>query len=260
MKDYGLVSIITASYNTARFIGATIEAIQRQTYQNWELLITDDCSPDNSNEIIERYASEDPRVKLLKLERNSGAAAARNNSIHHARGRYIAFCDSDDMWLPFKLERQLEFLDKKGVPMTYSSSLWCDEYGKIFGLTLAYRSVTYKQMCNCDKAGMSVLIYDTEFFGKTYLPELKNREDWGLKILLLKKVGKAYGMSDTLSVYRFRKGSLSRNKLGLIKYNVQIYRDVIGLNLFSAWIKFVFNFVPALICKKIRLKIVNSNL
>ena len=187
MKDRGLVSIITASYNTAKYIGETIEAIRRQTYTNWELLITDDCSPDESNSIIESYAAMDSRIKLLKLEKNGGAAVARNNSIAKASGRFIAFCDSDDVWLPYKLEQQLAFMEKKGLPMTYSSSLCSDEEGKIIGLNLAYRRVTYKQMCNCDKAGMSVLIYDTDYFGKVYLPELRNREDWGLKIKLLQR-------------------------------------------------------------------------
>ena len=112
MQDYGLVSVITPSYNCARFIGATIESVQAQTYPNWELIIVDDCSTDHSREVIEKYIGEDPRIKLVVLERNSGAAVARTKAMQLAQGRYMAFLDSDDLWVPDKLERQLEFMNK----------------------------------------------------------------------------------------------------------------------------------------------------
>lgn len=104
MKDYGLVSIITPSYNSSKFIGETIESIQAQTYKHWELLITDDCSTDETRSIVEKYAVNDLRIRLFVLEQNSGAGVARNKAIENASGRYIAFCDSDDLWLPGKLE------------------------------------------------------------------------------------------------------------------------------------------------------------
>ena len=107
MKNYGLVSIITPSFNSAVFIAETIEAILNQTYPYWELLITDDCSTDNSVDIIDEYVRKDSRIKLQKLEINSGAGICRNRSIEMARGRYIAFCDSDDVWMSQKLEKQL---------------------------------------------------------------------------------------------------------------------------------------------------------
>ena len=112
MQDYGLVSVITPSYNCARFIGATIESVLRQTYTNWEMLIVDDCSTDESQEVIERYVNKDSRIKLFVLDRNSGAAIARTRAMQLAKGRYMAFLDSDDLWLSDKLERQLEFMNK----------------------------------------------------------------------------------------------------------------------------------------------------
>ena len=121
MTDYGLVSIITASFNCSAFIGETIESIQAQTYTNWELLITDDCSTDNSREVINSYADKDPRIRLLRLDKNSGAGIARNNSIREAKGRFIAFCDSDDRWKPEKLERQLAFMTENSYGLTYTS-------------------------------------------------------------------------------------------------------------------------------------------
>ncbi len=260
MKDFGLVSIITASYNTARFIGETIEAIRKQTYTNWELLITDDCSPDESNQIIESYVVIDPRIRLLKMNINSGAAAARNNSITHAKGRYIAFCDSDDLWFPEKLERQLNFMMSHDLPLTYSSSLWCREDGTVFAINPAYARVSFKEICNCDKIGMSSLIYDSDKLNKVYIPTLKNREDWALKIKLLEQIDCARGMLETLIIYRFRDNSLSRNKIKNIKFNVQVYEKVLNMNLLMAWLKFLFNFMPCQIRKKIRQKISNSRL
>lgn len=113
MIDYGLISIIMPSYNSSKFITESIESIRAQSYFHWELLITDDCSSDNSCNVIEEFCSKDPRIKLLKLKKNSGAGIARNNSIKEAKGRFIAFCDSDDRWYPDKLERQVEFMVKK---------------------------------------------------------------------------------------------------------------------------------------------------
>ena len=115
MKDTPLVSIITPSYNSAKYIGETIESIQAQTYKNWELLITDDCSKDNTIEIVNNYIANDPRIKIFKLEKNSGAGIARNKSIAEAQGRYIAFCDSDDRWYYNKLEKQISFMQKRIV-------------------------------------------------------------------------------------------------------------------------------------------------
>lgn len=260
MENKGLVSIITPSYNCEKYIGETIESILAQTYKDWELLITDDCSTDKTRDVIEFYSSKDPRIKLFKLEKNSGAGVARNNSIREAKGKYIAFCDSDDLWLPNKLYRQLEFMEKSGCHVSHTSSLTCMEDGTIFGFNPAYKSVTYKQICNCDKCGTTELIYDASAVGKLYMPDLRKRQDWAFKILLLKKAGISLGMFDTLSVYRIRKNSLSRKKNKLIKYNLAVYRTILGKNFFEAWFKFLFGFMPAYILKKLRQKIANSNL
>ena len=121
MKDYGLVSIITPSYNSAEFISETIESIIAQTYTNWELLITDDCSTDNTSEIVNKYIRKDNRVKFFQLPQNSGAGVARNNSIKEAKGRFLAFCDSDDAWYPNKLEKQLSFMLENEYAFTCTS-------------------------------------------------------------------------------------------------------------------------------------------
>ncbi len=260
MKDYGLVSIITPSYNSSKYIAETIESVLNQTYTNWEMIITDDCSTDNTCEIVEIYIKNDSRIKLLHLNENSGAGIARNNSIKVAKGKYIAFLDSDDLWLPYKLERQLDFMNKKDIGVSYTSSLTCRENGEIFAFNPAYKSVTYKQICNCDKAGTTELIYDVSKYGKIFMPSIKRRQDWAFKILLLKKSQVAYGMFETLSIYRIRTDSLSRKKIKLIRYNILVYRLILNMSLWSAWLKFLFMFVPAMLRKRFRQKVANSNI
>ena len=260
MQDFGLVSIITPSYNCAQFIGETIECVLAQTYNNWELLITDDCSSDNTRNIIEDYCRKDKRIKLFLLGKNSGAGIARNNSIERASGRFIAFLDSDDLWLPYKLERQLSFMHDNDISISYTSSLTCDEAGKVFAFNPAYRRVSFKQICNCDKCGTTELIYDASKLGKVLMPPLRKRQDWAFKIILIQKEGYAYGMFDTLSLYRIRRDSLSRNKFKLIKYNVQVYKDILNHSPIIAWARFLFFFMPSFLMKRIRHKIANSSL
>lgn len=258
MQDYGLVSIITPSYNCERFIRQTIESIIAQTYSNWELLVTDDCSTDATRSIVEEYAAVDSRIKLHCLEKNSGAGVARNEAIRSARGRYIAFCDSDDMWLPNKLEVQLRAMDESGCPVGYASYLTCDEDGNQNGIVVAYKEISYREILRDDSLGFLTCIYDTDRLGKVYLPDLRKRQDWGLKIALLKKSGRAVGVIEPLAVYRLRSGSLSNKKFGLVKYNVQVYREVLKYSPLHAWTKFLFDFMPHYFAKKLRLRIINQ--
>lgn len=258
MNDYGLVSIITPSYNCAKFIGETIESIISQTYVNWELLITDDCSSDDTRIVLEKYKKKDSRIKVFYLDNNSGSAVARNTSIANANGRYIAMCDSDDIWFPEKLERQLKFMDSNSYEMSHSSVLTCDEQGRINGLNVAYHKVNFRQICNCDKVSAVTVMYDTKSIGKIYMPLIRKRQDWGWKILLIQKIGCSYGMRETLGIYRLRRNSLSRKKGGLAKYNIGIYVRVLGFSKFHAVLKFTFCFMPAYFLKQIRRRFVNK--
>ena len=124
----GLVSIITTLYDSGDFIGRTIESVLAQTYTNWEMLITDDCSTDDGPQIVESYAAKDPRIKLFRLDENGGPGVARNHSIANSQGQYIAFLDSDDTWMPDKLEKQLALMKEKGCGVVYASYLICDGY------------------------------------------------------------------------------------------------------------------------------------
>lgn len=251
MKDYGLVSIITPSYNSSKFIGETIESIQAQTYKHWELLIADDCSTDETRSIVEKYAVNDSRIRLFVLEQNSGAGVARNKAIENANGRYIAFCDSDDLWLPGKLEKQLDFMNGMGCALSHTSYLTCDESSNITGIIVCRKKETLKTMLSDDKMGFLTVMYDVSKIGcKPFMPDLRKRQDWAYKLIILNICDVAYGMKEPLSIYRHTSGSLSNNKLGLVKYNIAVYTDVLKWNKIRAYMYFMFFFVPKYIIKK----------
>lgn len=257
MKNLGLVSIITPIYNCANYIEDTIKSIQNQTYSNWELLITDDCSTDNSYNIISDIAKTDSRIKIYKLEKNSGAGEARNNSIREAKGRYIAFCDSDDKWYPEKLEKQLNYMNIKECALCHTSYMTCDDSGKITGIVVCRKRETLSSMCKDDKMGFLTVIYDTKKIGKIYMPNMRKRQDWALKLIILKKCKWACGMKEPLSYYRKRGNSISANKISLIKYNIAVYQEVLGWSLLKSYLFFIFIFTPTYIKKKCFIRYLN---
>lgn len=258
MKDYGLVSIVTPSFNSAPYIGETIESIQAQTYRNWELIITDDYSSDDSCAVISEYAAKDPRIKLIRLEKNSGAGVARNTSIEAAKGKYIAFCDSDDRWYPEKLEKQLAYMDAKGCAMSHTSYMLCDENDKITGIVVCRKRETLKSMCRDDKMGFLTVMYDVSKIGKVYMPDLRKRQDWALKLKALQKCNMACGMKEPLAYYRKRKDSISQKKRSLIKYNIAVFREVLGWSKIKSVLFFYFVFMPTYVEKRLFLKYLNK--
>lgn len=220
------VSIITATFNSQRFVKETIDSILAQTYTDWELIITDDESSDSTIDILESYSRMDKRIKIYRLKTNSGAGVARNNSIKHSQGRYIAFCDSDDQWMPNKLQKQIDFMTLYDCALTYSSYKLINEIGDKLGQVLAKKSLNYKEMLRNNYIGCLTAIYDTDKVGKVYMPIIRKRQDWGLWLKILKKDRIALGIIDTLAIYRVRSSSLSNKKRSLIKYNFNIYRKV----------------------------------
>ena len=247
----GLVSIITTLFDTGDYIARTIESVLAQTYTNWEMVITDDCSKDDGPAIVESYAAKDPRIRLIRLDENGGPGIARNRSIENARGQYIAFLDSDDMWLPDKLEKQIALMKEKGCGMVYSSYYTCDEDDRITGLVKCRRRIPYWRIV-CDNAvGFLTMMYDASMTGVELLPELRKRQDWGLNIKIIKKCRIAYGVQKPLAMYRIRQGSVSSGKLSLIKYNVGIYHKVLGYSKFRSVLTFTFVFLPVYFGKKV---------
>lgn len=234
-----LVSIITPSYKSEKFIAQTLESVLSQTYQNWEMIIVDDVSPDNSNEIIEDYCKKDNRIKLIKLEKNSGPAVSRNRAIEEAKGRYIAFLDADDLWYPEKLEKQIKFLDENNLAFTYSSYNLIDEEGNKLGVFITQESINYNGMLKTCSVGCLTAIYDTKKLGKIFMPNILKRQDYGLWLKILKEIGNTKGSIEPLATYRVLKNSVSSNKLKAAQYQWKIYREVERLNIFQSIYYFV---------------------
>tara|TARA_R110002033_G_scaffold169897_3_gene211452 strand:+ start:250644 stop:251414 length:771 start_codon:yes stop_codon:yes gene_type:complete len=220
------VSIITPSFNSSKFITTCINSLINQTFSDWEQIIIDDFSSDNTVEIINQYAKSDERIKIIKLESNKGAGYARNKGIEIASGKYIAFLDSDDFWHREKLEKQISFLKSNEYSVVFS------QYYIIEGsdITPKYKinspkKVTYKKMLKNDYIGFLTFMYDVEKVGKIFMPEIRRRQDWAYKLKILKTVQKAYGLQEPLAYYRVGNTSLSSNKFKLLKYNFKVYHE-----------------------------------
>ena len=234
-----LVSIITPSYNSLKFIVQAIESVLSQTYQNWEMIIIDDCSPDNSNEIIEKYTKKDSRIKLIKLEQNSGPAVARNKGIEFTKGKYIAFLDSDDIWLPEKLEKQVQFMKDNYALLCYSSYLIIDENSEEVGkFDIPKTKVSYKELLKTCIIGNLTAMYDAEKIGKFYMEDV-GHEDYTLWLKILKKIDYAHGIEEPLAKYRVSRKSVSGNKVKSAMWQWKIYREIEKLNIFQSVYYFV---------------------
>lgn len=234
------VTIIMPSYDSEKFIIESVESVLAQTYSKWELIIVDDCSPDDSNRIITKYVDNDSRIKLIKLQKNSGPAVARNTAIEAASGRYIAFLDSDDVWLPNKLEKQIKFMQDNDLAFTYSSYKLVGEDNEDLGLFITKDKISYFDMLKTCSVGCLTAIYDTEKIGKQYMPLILKRQDYGLWLKILKLIGETRGILEPLATYRIRKNSVSSNKVKAAKYQWKIYREIEKLSFLKSLYYFVF--------------------
>lgn len=228
------ISIVTPSYNCSSYISETIESVLSQSLTDWEMILVDDCSLDNSVEIIESFLVRDSRIKLIRLKENFGAAVARNKAIEAAKGRYIAFLDSDDIWLPDKLSRQLDFMRSNDYPFVFSAYEKIDVSGNVFGHVGVPHKASYSDLLKVCSIGCLTAIYDTHYFGKVYMPLIRKRQDMGLWLRLLKKTEYAYGLNEVAAQYRVHADSISANKSSAAKFTWRLYRDVEGLNLLKA--------------------------
>ncbi len=238
--DTPLVSIVTPVFNSANFLPETLNSIRTQTFEDFEHLVVDDGSTDESVSILERYASQDVRIRIIRLKGNNGPAKARNAAIESARGRYIAFVDSDDLWLPQKLELQLAFMAEKQAPVSFTSYLKMTEGGvNTGGIVKAMAMVSYKNLLKSNFIGCSTAIYDTQLVGKVFMPDILKRQDYGLWLKIAKAGHIAYGMSTPLVRYRLRENSVSSNKFVAAKYHWKVLREVETVGL----IRSVFYFI-----------------
>ncbi|MGX2960665.1 glycosyltransferase family 2 protein [Peribacillus sp. JNUCC 23] len=208
-----LVSIITPSYNSSAFIIETIESVQAQTYPHWEMIIVDDKSKDDSVHIIHEYIKTEPRIKLIPLTQNGGAARARNVAINEAKGEYIAFLDSDDFWSPTKLEDQVTFMQKGNLAFSFTSYSLMDEKGNPMDIeVIAPETVDYKYLIGNTTIGCLTVMLDRQQIKQIEMPDIQP-EDTALWLLLLRQGYQAYGLQKVLSKYRIVRNSTSRNKL-----------------------------------------------
>lgn len=230
------VTVITANYNCERFIAETIESVQKQSFTNWEMIIVDDKSTDKSISIIKKYSRADSRIKLIKLKTNSGPAVARNKAIQNSRGRFIAFLDSDDLWMPNKLEVQVATMKEEKLALSYTEYQKIDEEGKITSKTIKRPiNVNYEKMLSSNYIPCLTAIYDSDILGKVYMPNILKRQDYGLWLKILKEIEHAQAINTPLAYYRVRKNdSVSSNKIKSAVYHWKILRELEKIPMHSA--------------------------
>lgn len=220
-----LVSIIMPSYNTAKFISETIDSVLTQIYTNWELIIVDDCSTDNTDEVVKSFLSDD-RIKYIKNEKNSGAAFSRNRALCEAKGKWIAFLDSDDVWLPEKLKKQIAFMEKNDYHFSYTNYIEIDEFSIPNGRVITGpKKVTRHGMYNYCWMGCLTVMYDAETIGLIQIADIKKNNDYAMWLKVCKK-SDCYLLDETLAKYRKRGGSISNHGYTkLIKWHYKLYRE-----------------------------------
>lgn len=236
MNQQDLVSIIMPAYNSDKFISESIESVLSQTYNNWELLIVDDCSQDSTTKIINEYCVKDKRVKLFQNNKNSGPAVTRNNAINQANGRFIAFLDSDDIWLPEKLALQIKLMQKEQYSFTYTGYHRISEDSQSEGRIIKVpKQLNYFQLLRNTAITTSTVVIDIETAGKIQMKETYY-DDFACWLEVMNRGIVAYGINEDLLKYRVASSSVSRNKINSVKQVWNAYRSVEGLSfIFSVW-------------------------
>ncbi len=230
-----LVSIITPSYNSAKFIAETIQSVQNQTYQNWEMIIVDDGSSDETESVVISIIQNDNRIQFHKLNQNSGPAVARNTGIEKASGDYMTFIDADDIWFPTFIENNIKTIQKTGISFVFSSYRRANEQLEfVYSDFIVPHKVSYTDILKSNSISCLTAFLDIKKLGKKYMPLIRKRQDMGLWLNYLKVIPFAHGIQETQAIYRIRENSLSRKKSDLIKYQWQFYRQVENLNLFQS--------------------------
>jgi teichuronic acid biosynthesis glycosyltransferase TuaG len=221
------ISIITPCYNSSKYLQETIKSVKNQCFTDWEWIITDDCSTDNSLQIINE--NKDDRIKLIQAKTNGGAGKARNLSLENATGRYITFLDADDFWEPNFLEEMLSFMKKENAELAYSNYARCDENltPKIADF-VADKDVTFQNLLKTCRLSLLSSMYDTKRVGKEFFPEKSKREDHVMWLNLLKKIPVGKPLAKTMAKYRMHEASVSRKKTNIMKDQYLVYKNFMG--------------------------------
>lgn len=231
---YPLVSIITPAYKAEKYIMDCIRSVQNQTYENWEMIIVNDKSPDSTEELIKEAAEMDGRIRLISLSQNQGVVNARNTAIQAAKGQYIAFLDSDDVWFPEKLKKQIVSMEENKWPISYTSYDLMDDHGEALHKTVnAPASTTYKELLKGSNIGCLTVVVNKAMVGEFLMPKI-HHEDYATWLMLLKRGFVAYGIPESLACYRKATGSLSGNKKKAAQWQWKVLREHEGLSLLKS--------------------------
>ena len=240
-----LVSIITPSFNSSKYIKETVDSVLSQTYENWELIIVDDGSKDSSANIIQDLTNSDTRIKGFFFDKNIGAAEARNVAIQQAKGKYIAFLDSNDLWELEKLEKQISFMQTEDIAFSFSTYQPMSEDGsKLYSIIHAPKIVTYSAYLKNTIIGCLTVVIDREKAGDFEMPNIRSSHDMALWLLIMKRGFDAYGLDENLARYRIVSASNTSSKWRAAKDVWKIYREVEKLSfLYSSWcfLNYAFN-------------------
>lgn len=239
------ISIITSTFNSETYILDTYDSVRSQTFADWEWIITDDNSQDQTYNIIREMSERDSRIRIFRLTNNKGAGYARNNSISHANGKYIAFLDSDDLWLPKKLETQYSEMEDKKLPFSFTAYSLIDEAGNLLqkSVDLSIISpVSYEDMLRKKATiGCSTVMLNTNAFGSSIkMPIIRTGQDYALWLKLLRGGSLATPIPDILTYYRIRSNSISRNKLKKARRQWTIYRKIENMSFSKSITCFTF--------------------
>jgi len=252
MKDFGLVSIITPTWNCGEYIYDTLRSIQKQSYQNFEILIQDDCSTDGTSELLQQDIKQDPRIKYECNKVNSGAAITRNNALKRASGKWVAFLDSDDLWEQDKLEKQLVFMVNHNYHFSYTSYSEMDNHGKDTNVIITGpKHITKVGMYSFCWPGCLTVMYDREYVGLLQIDDIKKNNDYAIWLKVIHKAD-CYLLDEVLAKYRRgRAGSVSSHEITtMIKWHYKLFHDAEGMNpIASLWhtgINLIFGFYKKL--------------
>ena len=246
-----LVSIVMPSYNTAQYIEDSIRSILNQSYTNWELIIIDDCSTDNTDNVVSQF--NDKRINYYKNEKNSGAAVSRNKALVKAKGKWIAFLDSDDLWMPDKLEKQIAFMERNNYHFSYTNYLEMDTGGVEKGITVTGpKKITRRGMFRYCWPGCLTVMYDASTVGLIQIADIKKNNDYAMWLKVCKKAD-CYLLDEVLAKYRRgRAGSVSTHGIKtMIGWHYKLFRNAEKENFFMSSVSVVRNLFWGLV-KKIK--------
>lgn len=231
----GLVSVIMPIYNAGKYLTETLNSVFRQDYTSIEVVLVNDCSKDNSADIIADFQEVHPEIVYYLQEKNMGAGAARNKALELAKGQYVAFLDSDDIWMPNKISRQIELMREKNSPFSYTAIEMMDGKGNtVKGKRNIRETCDYKYLLHNTIIATSSVVIDRNVFGDFRMPLRRGGQDYATWLMLLRNGAVAVGINEVLVRYRIASGSLSSNKFKSIKQVWEIQTQDEKINRFSA--------------------------